>query len=194
MPKVVSGYKEAAKARIVEAAMDVFTRRGFDGATMDEIAAKVGVSKAAIYQYYPSKDALLEEVFMASQTQLRQMLTQSFEGRSIRDGIVAFYDGLDRAYGKNYDLFFEWLAQAFRDERIRRLLRADGERDIETVSGFIRNQKEFGALRARMQPITLAQILETAFVGAWVRTAMGHDRAEVLKSLQNLLAILEVPR
>lgn len=47
--------------QIVSAAMEVFARKGFAAARLDDIAAKAGVSKGAIYLYFPTK----EDVFRA---------------------------------------------------------------------------------------------------------------------------------
>lgn len=44
--------------RIVEATLSVVAERGIGGAAMDEIALRSGVSKATIYQRWPSKEAL----------------------------------------------------------------------------------------------------------------------------------------
>lgn len=194
MPRVVAGYKDAARARIVQAAIDVFTTRGFDAATMDEVAQRVGVSKAALYRYFPSKNALLEEVFVGTQKWMRQQLERAVEGRTFREGVRVFFDQLDRSYGKASDIALEWFAEACRNDRVRRLMRADGERDIQTITAFLNGQRKHGRLRSRMNTRELAQILETAFIGAWVRTAAGHDRELVIRSLEELVSILEGQR
>jgi len=46
---------------IVAAALTVFAEKGFAGAKMDEIAARAGLSKGAVYLYFPTK----EDVFRA---------------------------------------------------------------------------------------------------------------------------------
>ena len=40
---------------ILDAALEVFARRGFHGSSIDEIAQAAGVSKALIYEHFPSK-------------------------------------------------------------------------------------------------------------------------------------------
>lgn len=47
-----------AERNILAAAVQVFARKGFDGARTDEIAAKAGVNKAMIYYYFKSKENL----------------------------------------------------------------------------------------------------------------------------------------
>jgi AcrR family transcriptional regulator len=51
---------EARPEEILEAALAEFTARGFEAARMEDIAKVAGLSKAAIYLYFPSKVALLE--------------------------------------------------------------------------------------------------------------------------------------
>jgi AcrR family transcriptional regulator len=50
------------KDRICTAAMEQFYIYGFNKVTVDEIAAKLGMSKKTIYKYFPSKDELVQEV------------------------------------------------------------------------------------------------------------------------------------
>jgi len=44
---------------IYEAAIQVFTNNGYDGATTDLIAERAGVSIGTLYQYFPNKEAIL---------------------------------------------------------------------------------------------------------------------------------------
>ncbi|MGZ3329359.1 MAG: TetR/AcrR family transcriptional regulator, partial [Xanthobacteraceae bacterium] len=49
---------DVKRASIVGGAKDVFLRHGFEGASMDEIAAAAGVSKMTVYRYFRSKEQL----------------------------------------------------------------------------------------------------------------------------------------
>ena len=49
---------DVKRASIVGGAKDVFLRHGFEGASMDEIAAAAGVSKLTVYRYFRSKEQL----------------------------------------------------------------------------------------------------------------------------------------
>jgi len=44
---------------IVDIAVQVFLRRGYDGASLDQVAAAAGITKASIYYHAEGKDALL---------------------------------------------------------------------------------------------------------------------------------------
>jgi TetR/AcrR family transcriptional regulator len=54
---------EAKRGALLREAASAFTRKGFHAASLDDIAQKLGVTKAALYHYFPSKHALLRECF-----------------------------------------------------------------------------------------------------------------------------------
>lgn len=56
--------KAAHRQEILDAAVRVFSRRGFAAATLDEIAQEAEFSKGAIYLYFPSKEDLLFNMIM----------------------------------------------------------------------------------------------------------------------------------
>lgn len=49
--------------RILDAALDLYAQRGWSGLTMDEVARRAGVGKAALYLRWSSKEDLLGEAF-----------------------------------------------------------------------------------------------------------------------------------
>lgn len=61
--------------RILDAALVVFSQKGFVSASMDDIAAEAGLTKPTLYQYFPSKD----ELFTAMMTEERDHMLESFE-------------------------------------------------------------------------------------------------------------------
>ena len=66
---------EEKRQAIVEVAAATFQELGFEGASMSEICARMGGSKATLYNYFPSKEALLLEVmFRASEEDLMRTL------------------------------------------------------------------------------------------------------------------------
>ncbi len=50
---------EETSLRILDSALTLFRRDGFEKATMRDIAAEAGVATGAAYYYYPSKDAIV---------------------------------------------------------------------------------------------------------------------------------------
>ncbi len=52
---------DARRTQIVEAAVRVWLRGGFDATPVDAIAREAGLAKGTLYLYFPSKEALLDE-------------------------------------------------------------------------------------------------------------------------------------
>lgn len=55
--------KAETRSLLVEAGLHVFAERGFDLATLDEVALAAGFTKGAIYRQFPSKGAFLLGLF-----------------------------------------------------------------------------------------------------------------------------------
>jgi AcrR family transcriptional regulator len=60
MPKRLKAAER--KASILAVAKVLFADKGYHGVAVDEIAKRLGVSPAILYQHFPSKEALYEEV------------------------------------------------------------------------------------------------------------------------------------
>src|SRR5262249_26512029 len=56
--------KSAARSQILSTAIDLFTSRGLNGVTIDEIAAAADVGKGTIYNYFTTKEDMVV-AFMA---------------------------------------------------------------------------------------------------------------------------------
>jgi AcrR family transcriptional regulator len=54
--------KEETRQRIVAAAVELFQRNGYEATTVDEIAARADVAKGTFFNYYPRKEAILDDV------------------------------------------------------------------------------------------------------------------------------------
>jgi AcrR family transcriptional regulator len=54
---------EAARKRILKAALDLMDETGFAQVTAEAIAARAGVSKATVYRWWPNKAAVVIEAF-----------------------------------------------------------------------------------------------------------------------------------
>ncbi|GAB2681209.1 TetR/AcrR family transcriptional regulator [Thalassiella azotivora] len=86
--------------QILRVAEEVFAERGVHAASMDEIAARVGVTKPVLYGYFGSKDGLLVACVVRCRQQLRAMTLAAGERASgpheaLRLRVRAFFDFVD---------------------------------------------------------------------------------------------------
>lgn len=86
--------------QMIAVAEEMFAERGFQAASMDEIAERVGVSKPMLYEYFGSKEGLFVACIRQARAELLAVTTQSFAGSAsaedaLRSGLVAFFEFTD---------------------------------------------------------------------------------------------------
>jgi len=72
MARTTGSDGEKTEASIRAAGLDLFARHGYEAVSMRQIAAAVGVQAAALYRYFPTKEALL---FTLLDLHLRELTT-----------------------------------------------------------------------------------------------------------------------
>lgn len=116
------------RARLLDAAEQVFLRRGLQGSSVEEIAAEAGFTRGAFYSNFKSKDQLFVELLHARvYDRYAELAKQSQEQpgtprEQLRWGIAQMrqmYEGEDGRW--LFRLWLECLTQAARDEEFRKL-------------------------------------------------------------------------
>ena len=51
------------KQKIIDVSIDLFSKKGYDSVSLRQIAEEVGIKKSSIYSHFPSKEAILMEIF-----------------------------------------------------------------------------------------------------------------------------------
>ncbi len=103
MARTIAKDHDHKRARILKSAARVFAQEGFDRASMSQLARECGISKANIYHYYDSKDAILFDMLDSYLQQLRdQICGLDLEGlkpadrlRRVVQEILLAYQGVD---------------------------------------------------------------------------------------------------
>lgn len=94
------------EAKILAAAVEVFCRRGFDGARMQEIADQAGISKASLHYYFRSKEGLFKR---AVQVLFSQLINNVISHLSPESSIEEMIRQLVNSY---YEVFIQYRRQA----------------------------------------------------------------------------------
>ncbi|GAA3392746.1 TetR/AcrR family transcriptional regulator [Cryptosporangium minutisporangium] len=149
------------KQLIVEAAGQVFSERGYHAASMEEIAAGVGISAAALYRHFPNKYALFAEAAHVMVDRLVAELDESPPDATLRDVLAAItrVTVRHRASGGLY----RWEARYLgREDRL--LLRSKFAHVVGRVTELVR----------RDYPLTDERLRATAALGAIGSITMHH--------------------
>ena len=76
------------KDRILSAALELFAQSGYLGASMSDIAKQLGLTKAALYRHFPSKQAILDQI-VSHMNQLDEQRARDYQMPLARDSGAA---------------------------------------------------------------------------------------------------------
>lgn len=97
-----SPRREITRARIREAANDLFLKQGIDRTTVDQIVTKAGVSKGTFYLHFERKEDLLLEYGTKRLQRVRQMVPELIAQKTFRQALDEILDTVVRgkAWGR----------------------------------------------------------------------------------------------
>src|SRR2546426_1759859 len=184
MPKVTLEYKELVRTRILESAHRVFSQKGYREATMDEIADGLGLSKPALYRYYPSKEELFREIFKLFNQATSKALRESFKSGRL-DGEI-FFALIDK-WGWTPNLFLSAASEAPRNPKLRKIL-ADGYKTgVDLVGTFIEELKNRGILKNEANSRQIAMGAIAIHDGLLIWEVAGMNRQETRKAFVDII-------
>jgi AcrR family transcriptional regulator len=73
-----TGKGEQTRTQILESALELFRKKGFDSTTMQDIAAHAQVVKSAAYYYFPGKEAIIQAYYESVQAEQEHLCEQAF--------------------------------------------------------------------------------------------------------------------
>lgn len=84
-----SAQRDLKREALLQAAVSAFNKQGFHQTSLEEIAQKLGVTKAALYYYFPTKSALLAACFDQAMEIARDSLAMAKrEGGNGREKLI----------------------------------------------------------------------------------------------------------
>lgn len=128
MSQTVLDRSERKRGAVLEAATSLFLAKGYDGTTMDEVAALAAVSKPTLYRYFVDKEQLYAAIVAATTDNIDGLL------RLVADELAASDDPRE-GLGRLADKFLAALMQPDL-LRLRRLVIANAERFPEVGQGW----------------------------------------------------------
>ena len=147
---------------IVQAAAEEFREHGYEGATVEAIAGRVGILKGSIYNYIQNKDDLLFAVIEEPAQRLLDELTvlTASDDASAARRLHRLVHAQVRTFADHYPAAFVYLQQLGRPSH-REDFREMDARYIRALETIIRDGIDRGEFSSRVRPAIAAR----AFVG-----------------------------
>lgn len=94
----IEEIKTSRKNQILDTALKLFAQNGFHNTSIDQIARETGISKGLVYNYFKSKEELLQEVFQKSFhdfDQFEEFISSENPNEVLRQVINLFFELLE---------------------------------------------------------------------------------------------------
>jgi TetR/AcrR family transcriptional regulator, transcriptional repressor of aconitase len=167
VPKISDERKAERRDQILEGARRCFAQHGYEGATVTKLEREIGLSRGAIFNYFPSKEDLFLELAARDTKRVSEVfLEQGLEG--VLHEILEF----DPSW---LSVYLELVRRARTDPTFRKRL---DERENEFVlanRARVEEAQRAGEIRDDLDPKSLGIFVNLVLHGLMLQRATGED-------------------
>jgi AcrR family transcriptional regulator len=165
VPKVSEEHRERRREEILDAARRCFARHGYEGATVARLEEETGLSRGAIFNYFPTKEAIFIALVERDQERFgRVWLEQGYEAavRAITEEEPAWLA-----------VYLESARRLRTDPHFKQLRREAGAPIERALDEWLSHARARGEVRDDLPAETLGTFLGIVIDGLAVRAAAG---------------------
>src|SRR5436190_17390635 len=183
--------RELTRSTLIDAAADVFAKRGFPAASLEEIAETAGFTRGAIYKNFENKEelffAVIERRIDAQLTRFREVLREDSGAATDAGRLAGVWEDL-LGFDKDWlTLDLEFRLYAMRNDEARERWVAH-ERELHAlIARFIEEQQKTLGGSTTIDADTMAGIVIPASQGFWQWTALDPDQARFYTAFLEIL-------
>jgi AcrR family transcriptional regulator len=182
--------RERTRTALLDAAAEVFAKRGFNGASLDEIAETAGYTRGAIYKHFEGKDDLFYAVMNRVNERSLAMFGERFaiDHEALRDvqTITQLWRDAFTLDSHLYALVLEAQLYALRNPESLERARAQRRESLDMVTRFIESQQEASGVRTKLPPREVAEIFLLASDGF---NAAAHFEPHAMEAYEKFLEL-----
>lgn len=182
---------EETRARILESAIKLFSNRGYNKASVDDLCAEAGISKGAFYHHFESKQAL----FLALLDSWLQTIDNAIEASKDKTAPETFmqmteaFPYIFETAGEGLPMFLEFWLQASRDKKVWEASIAPYRRYHKYFTSLIKKGVEEGSF-VEVNPELAARMIVATAMGLLLQSLLdpkGAKWEKVARESTNLL-------
>lgn len=191
--------RQRTRDLLLDAAEEVFAKKGFEGASLEEIADAAGYTRGAIYKHFGGK----EELFLEANTRFNERYIQSFAdlvdpAASLEDldltAIARRWRDMNRAEAARFALGTEFNLYVLRHPECHERVAAQWRENTERVAAMIEQQAKRMNLTLRVPALTVARVALAASGGIEMASRVDQDDEELYVAfIEILLSFWETP-
>ena len=166
MPKVSAEHLEARREEILEGARRAFAQYGYEGATVARLEQEIGLSRGAIFNYFPDKWSLFFELASRDQYELTTLLMEQ--------GLDATIRHLTTESPEWMAVYFEVLRRLRRDPQLmKQFTQRGGEEREAQLKAWLRELHSSGGFRVDVSLEDIVAYINVVANGVALATSLG---------------------
>ncbi len=175
-PKVTSQHKQEVRGRIIQSAIECFSKNGFDRTRMDDISLLAELSKGTLYNYFDNKEDLFNAICEDSLDLLKIQLDQLFTNN--RNDLISnaelFYENFQKIQKEgSAKVFFEALSESTRNSKLQKILFKHRLKIYKVVENYLQIQRDKGFFKGEMNLTYIASGMVSLFDGITAGSLLG---------------------
>ncbi|HWC18560.1 MAG TPA: helix-turn-helix domain-containing protein [Terriglobales bacterium] len=162
--------------RIFEAAMRLFAERGYANTPVEEITEAADVAKGTFFNYFPSKEAILQALAERQLGVIKAAEEQAREAPSVRPVLLGMIHGLAKRPSRSQLLLRSLMGVAMTHNTLSKFLGRSLEGGRSHVAAIMQRGQELGELRSDLAPLELARVIQHAMFGTLMIWSLSTPR------------------
>ncbi|HUJ47202.1 MAG TPA: TetR/AcrR family transcriptional regulator, partial [Rhizomicrobium sp.] len=165
------------RQRVYDAALALFRERGFEATTVEEIARKAQVAKGTVFNFFPTKGAILLRYYEDLDAEFGAAMT-TLSPTDPRSSLTEFYGKAEALLRKEGPLAADMFRQIALDADIKNADLDSGEKDRDQMIRFFRACQAKDTLSADIEAAVAAHIvtdLWSSTVADWLRSGQRYS-------------------
>ena len=186
----------ARKQEILTASAVCFVRNGIHQASMRQICSEAQLSAGAVYNYFASKDAIIEAMAEQENREIQELSDYlASKSNKLKAIIQAVKWILEETSKEDAQLQIELMAEAQRNEAVRKHLDRNDFAIIETFKTAVTTGQDQSQITKNIKPNHLVQLITALYEGFMGRIAVEENanRKEFTKLAEQALTKLLAP-
>jgi len=182
----------------LEKATQVFWSKGYDGVTIDDLVAGMGVGRPSLYAVFGDKRAIFLRVLKAYAERKGASAAKALlSPQSLRDSITGFLRHAVESStekGSAHGCLMECVAPLVNDAEVRRFLQNAAAGAVALVEGRLRDGITAGEIPSDFPVAVRARLLIDLTRGLTMRAQIGAPRKTLLRDAEEAADLLLLPR
>ncbi|KGE20880.1 TetR/AcrR family transcriptional regulator [Paenibacillus wynnii] len=184
--------KQALKEHIFMHAMKLFTEKGFDQVTVDEITQVSGVAKGTFYNYFPKKEAVLLYLGHSQMDLLQESAQKHAVLPQIQDRLLEIFCDLTQRYCEHPELLRLALSEMIRTPALM-------NKEMESIRQFhtallpwLEEAKVLGEMAPHLDTLLVATLLQGVYFHSLMEAINGTNTINTQEIRDRLQLQLEL--